>query len=106
MVKQLTDKETRAKQKRDLRRTSRQYVYRYLLSNPCVDCGNTDPDVLEFDHVRGQKIATITKMITNRNGLERIIAEIAKCDVRCANCHRKRHALENGHKVDLWMEDV
>lgn len=73
----------------------------HLLSHPCVDCGERDPVVLEFDHVRGEKIADVSMMISNGWPWWRIEAEIAKCDVRCANDHRrvtKRRREESGHR--------
>lgn len=63
------------------------YIRTYLETHPCVDCGEDDWVVLEFDHVRGEKDRAISALI--RWKLERIIEEIAKCDVRCANCHRR-----------------
>lgn len=64
-------------------------VFAYLRKHPCVDCGNDDVRVLEFDHVRGVKLGNISSMVHNLiSPIEQIIAEIAKCDVRCANCHR------------------
>ena len=57
---------------------------------PCADCrGMFPPYVLDFDHVRGRKVGNIArlKMQTTRSVL---LAEIAKCDVVCANCHRIR----------------
>jgi hypothetical protein len=58
----------------------------YLQEHPCVDCGNSDVRVLEFDHVRGNKSFGIaTKMKCSWKVIEK---EIEKCDVRCANCHR------------------
>lgn len=74
----------------------RAYVREYLLAHPCVDCDETNPVVLEFDHVRGKKDVAVSVMIGKVFGLERIKKEIAKCDVRCANCHRKRTAKEGG----------
>ena len=70
-------------------------LYAYLSSHPCVDCGQTDVRVLEFDHVRGNKSASITKML-NASDWSIIEAEIAKCEVRCANCHRRK-TLERGN---------
>lgn len=54
----------------------------------CVDCGIADPRVLDFDHVRGTKIASISKMVNRVGTAHTLIAELAKCEVRCANCHR------------------
>jgi len=67
---------------------SYQMVGVYLSSHPCVDCGQTDIRVLEFDHVRGQKTDEISHLLSQGCGWSRIQAEIAKCEVRCANCHR------------------
>jgi len=47
--------------------------------------------VLEFDHVRGKKRDSICGFIKRRNSsLDTLKAEIAKCEARCANCHRRR----------------
>lgn len=64
-------------------------VHQYLLSHPCVDCGESDPVVLEFDHVRGTKNDNISKMISTPVSVRKLMGEIDKCDVRCANCHRR-----------------
>lgn len=66
---------------------NREFVDNYLKNNPCVDCGYSDIRALEFDHVRGNKIKEISTMICCYS-LTKIIEEIKKCDVRCANCHR------------------
>lgn len=56
---------------------------------PCIDCGiEYPPYVMDFDHVRGEKLGTISQMIgVPKDKLE---AEINKCEVVCANCHRER----------------
>jgi hypothetical protein len=64
-------------------------VYDYLLEHPCVDCGEKDPIVLEFDHVRGEKRGDVGNLIRSGRKWETILAEIEKCEVRCANCHRR-----------------
>lgn len=77
-----------------------QFVWDYLRGHPCVDCGEGDPVVLEFDHKDDcEKIASISDMVRQRFSLKRLEAEISKCDVRCANCHRRRTAKQFGwHK--------
>jgi hypothetical protein len=69
------------------------FVLGYLKSHPCVDCGETDPIVLDFDHVRGEKRYAVTAMISHQFGLKTIAKEMEKCDIRCANCHRRKTAL-------------
>lgn len=67
---------------------NKDYVNNYLKSHPCVDCGNKNPIVLEFDHVRGEKIKDVGVLKSSSCSLKSIDEEIAKCEVRCANCHR------------------
>ncbi len=67
---------------------SYQMVRIYFSNHPCVDCGNSDIRVLEFDHVRGRKTDGISHLLSQGYGWPRIEAEISKCEVRCANCHR------------------
>lgn len=68
-------------------------VYQYLTEHPCVDCGEADPIVLEFDHVRGEKRHGVKRMLAGTYSLKAVMEEIAKCEVRCANCHRRITAL-------------
>lgn len=70
----------------------RQPVFEYLKENPCVDCGEADPVVLEFDHVRGTKKQAVSSMINRGFSIDVIFEEIAKCDVRCSNCHKRKTA--------------
>ena len=60
-----------------------------IKSTPCKDCGGSFPPVaMDFDHVQGNKVKSITDMFSYSK--ERVLAEIKKCDVVCANCHRVR----------------
>lgn len=81
---------------------NRIFAMGYLKSHPCVDCGIVDTRVLEFDHRdRGTKTECISQLIHNNVSLYRVEEEIAKCDVRCANCHRIR----SGEQLGWWSHD-
>jgi hypothetical protein len=77
--------------KRKLRRENRILLLEYLSTHPCIDCGESDPVVLEFDHVNGDKTNNVAEL-TRYYGWDKVIKEIMKCVVRCANCHRRRTA--------------
>lgn len=77
-----------------LRRKRTLLVLKYLQTHPCVDCGETDPVCLDFDHVKGQKINDISGMISDTYSEKNILKEVEKCEVRCSNCHRKKTAKE------------
>jgi hypothetical protein len=79
-----------------------QFVISYLRSHPCVDCGEADLVVLDFDHVRGVKEMAIADMIARERPLTMLQNEIAKCDVRCANCHRRKTMRDQG--AYRWLE--
>lgn len=87
----------RASQKRIRRNDVRRLVATYLLAHPCVDCGETDPVVLDFDHVEGRKSANVSALVADGYEWGVISAEIAKCVVRCANCHRRHEARKRGY---------
>jgi hypothetical protein len=80
------------KQRLALERT--RYLIEYFEAHPCVDCGETDPVVLEFDHLRDKRF-DIGQSLPYRNWPS-ILAEIEKCEVVCANCHRRRTARRRG----------
>jgi hypothetical protein len=62
----------------------------FFRDRPCTDCGETDPLVLEFDHL-GDKSFNIAKGLRTHSW-QAVLDEIAKCEVVCANCHRRRTA--------------
>lgn len=63
-----------------------------LKDRPCEDCRQTfDPVCMDFDHRPGEiKAKGIARMIGDGATLEQVLAEVAKCDLVCANCHRIR----------------
>lgn len=63
----------------------------WLKSVPCMDCHKTySPVCMDFDHVRGEKVAGIAILVRNKVGIQAILEEAQKCEVVCANCHRMR----------------
>jgi hypothetical protein len=81
-------------QVRRRREQNRREILAYLAAHPCVDCGNSNAVVLEFDHRDpAGKEWDVGRMIV-RMRWPRVLAEIGKCDVRCVNCHRRRTARE------------
>jgi len=81
------------------------YILDYLLVHPCVDCGEKDPIVLQFDHQR-DKIKSISALVRSCSSLEKIIEEIAKCEIRCANCHIRRHSKERGYRKEQLLNEM
>lgn len=84
-------KNQKAKWERKNKRRRAQ-IDEYLNAHPCVDCGETDIQVLQFDHVFGEKSFNITEDAAR--AWAKVVAEIAKCEIRCANCHIRRHRRE------------
>ena len=81
------------------RATARKWRLNYLIEHSCVDCGDDRIPCLDFDHVRGEKVKSISSMVSNGALVRKIVNEVQKCEVRCANCHRIRHARERGMDV-------
>ena len=75
----------------------------FFATHPCVDCGEDDPVVLEFDHL-GDRLFTIGPALSQRRW-QLILDEIAKCLVVCANCHRRRTARRRGSRRHRFFEE-
>jgi hypothetical protein len=85
-------KRNREKRERQLE----QRIWDHLFAHACVDCGEADLAVLHFDHLR-DKVDDISTMFRRQNSWSAVLAEIAKCEVRCANCHARKTAREQGN---------
>ena len=68
----------------------------YLQTHPCVDCGERDILVLEFDHRDRDLKWKAVGVLAATKRWARVLAEIEKCDVRCVNCHRRKTARQFG----------
>ena len=92
------DKPKRRAQVHDRRKGLRRFVLEYLQTHPCVDCGEADPVVLEFDHQKDKELE-IANAVKQGWSIERITKEIMKCQVRCANCHRRKTVKDRNNRV-------
>ena len=71
------------------RQVKKNMVNAIKLNSGCIDCGYDDnPAALDFDHISTDKRNNVANMLTLSD--EVLLAEIEKCEVRCANCHRVR----------------
>ena len=85
------------------------FISNYLMNHPCIDCGESDVTCLDFDHVRGIKFEEIADLSHRGVSLDRIKKEIDKCEVRCANCHRKvthKRRIEKGNVAYVVIAPV
>jgi hypothetical protein len=75
------------------RARNREKLRAYLAASKCADCGISDFAVLELDHRDPRdKRHDISELAQHAGSLAALVREIAKCDVVCANCHRRRTA--------------
>ncbi len=73
------------------RQALRKRISDIKLERGCYDCGyNKAPEALDFDHVKGEKLFGVATARSNGLAWERVLGEMAKCHVVCANCHRIR----------------
>lgn len=82
------------KRRLDRRIELQKFIAKYLSENNCVDCGESDLRTLDFDHLR-DKIKNVSQLIKDGAAIETVSNEIAKCEVRCANCHRIKTSIVN-----------
>ncbi len=84
---------------------NKKYIYDILLKNPCVVCGESDPACLDFDHIDpSEKEFHISQSVYM--SAKKVQKEIEKCQVLCANCHRKKTAKQFGWYSWLNLEDT
>jgi hypothetical protein len=79
------------------------WVIEYKMSRGCADCGYREhPAALDFDHRPGTvKVRDIKS--GHQLGWDALLAEVAKCDVVCANCHRVRTWTRRGGDVNEYV---
>ena len=91
---------TKARQRnKKIRNQLRKFMWDYLKKHPCVDCGEKNPIVLEFDHLR-DKLIEVSRLV-QYTSINKVQSEIEKCEIRCANCHRRKTAIQFGWYKNL-----
>lgn len=82
------------------RNVIRQFILDKLKVSKCIDCGNNDIRVLEFDHLpEFKKEYNISDMLRSSLSIDSIELEMNKCEIVCANCHRIRSIIrQNNYK--------
>ena len=92
LSKRDSDRESTRRKDRDSKKDRIQWLDAMKEGRPCMDCGGVFPPVaMDFDHRPGEiKVSGVCEMVRGRWSKEKILAEVAKCDLVCANCHRVR----------------
>lgn len=93
-------KQARLDQISTRKRNIRKLLWDYKKKEHCAECGETDTVVLDFDHLdRTTKEDEICAMVKAGASWDKILKEIAKCQILCANCHRRKTAKQLGWYV-------
>jgi 5-methylcytosine-specific restriction endonuclease McrA len=85
------DRENLYKAQKRHRLKVRGLLFDFLSLKSCIDCGEKDPIVLDFDHKNPRnKFKQISSMLSGHYSWDSVLKEIKKCEIRCANCHRRK----------------
>jgi len=74
----------------------REYLLQILRTGECTDCGNTDMRALTFDHIKDNKVESISRLASSGISFDTLKEEITKCEIVCANCHLIRTGTRGG----------
>lgn len=86
----------------DRRKKIKKLIGDLKIGQGCMDCGyNAHPEALEFDHISDNKLFSVSHAIRMGFGLEKIMLEIDKCELVCANCHRVRTYNRRQQRVEI-----
>lgn len=89
-------------QNKEARQLRKQYYITHLRTHSCVHCGETDPIVLEFNHIDPSTKKDLVSKLSHQGTMEELVAEIEKCEVLCANCHKRVTAKQMNW---FWLGD-
>jgi len=88
------NKEQEVKVRKNYQENQKQKYIEYKKTLKCINCNETRWYVLDFHHKNNDKEFDVSSMAVGRCSWEKVLSEIKKCDVLCANCHREKHFLE------------
>lgn len=84
------------------KKVNRAWFRAYKAALSCIECGENHPAVLDFHHKNPKKTdKKVNELVSDGHTKHRIQAEIDKCEVLCANCHRKHHHEERKKSTKL-----
>ena len=87
----------------DSRKRIKDFLDNYKSTHPCTRCSENDPVCLEFHHTDPKaKEIEVSRCVLMGWSIKRILKEIAKCIILCANCHKKEHFK---NKANLPLEN-
>lgn len=90
-MSKIRSKEAKLRQQKARQKRLMQRVWDYKLAHPCR-CGESRPQCLEFHHLDpATKSDEVMHFARYSHSWSKIQAEIAKCEVVCANCHKAKH---------------
>lgn len=92
------DKQKQKEFQKMWKRRKRDWLWRMKDALSCVECGASHPAIIQFHHKDKNKESDISKMVDRNCSEAVILAEIAKCEILCANCHAILH-YEQSHKL-------
>lgn len=84
-------KHRRLEQKRIYHREFYEWGRSLKAGKPCADCGGTfDPVAMQWDHLPGFSKEGNVGDLVRRHNRRKVLEEIEKCELVCANCHAVR----------------
>jgi len=87
----LTEEQKQRRERYKRRKAENDLLIKKVLKKGCLICNEKDPVVLDFHHIDPKQKKENVKSMSDRTE-EKVLAEMAKCIILCANCHRRLHA--------------